>query len=292
VEISNQTVRVDGAPYLALGFFDVNYADLPQMAALGANTVFGLGGDQNAGCYNTPLEGYLDRAYDLGLNFVPDSSTTARLAAATVFPGVMQRFAPHLANIAWMLSDEPDQVSVPYWYIDPNTFLKESTATKTRTKVPVFADFQRAAWSVASEVSPCVAGVDLFMAEPYGPDFQSVAHAATMFRSLRPVLPIWMAQDDIDASLIVPKAYWVLMNGATGISYFSWNGFKAQPDKLAAAKQAFGELGALKNAIFSKNIDSQVTATAGIGRLARINGGRTYVLAVNPVTQSTQATFR
>jgi hypothetical protein len=215
VETSNQTVLVDGAPYLALGFFDVNYGDLGQVAALGANTVFGLGGDQNAECYNTTLESYQDRAYDPGLNFVPDSSTTARLASPGVLAGAMQKFAPHLANIAWMVSDEPDQASVPYWYIAPNTFLKESTAAKTRTKLPVFADFQRAAWSVASEVSLYAPGVDLFMAEPYGPDFQSVAHAATMFRSLRPALPIWMAQDDIDMGLIVPKAYWVLVNGAT-----------------------------------------------------------------------------
>jgi len=292
VEISNQTVLVDGAPYLALGFFDVNYTDLAQVAALGANTVFGLGGDQNAGCYNTMLESYQDRAYDLGLNFVPDSSTTARLALPAVFAGAMQKFAPHLANIAWMLSDEPDQASVPYWFIDPNTFLAESTAAKTRTRLPVFADFQRAAWSVASEVSPYAAGVDLFMAEPYGPDFQPVAHAAAMFRSLRPALPLWMAQDDIDAHLIVPKAYWVLVNGGTGISYFSWNGFKAQPDKLAAAKQVFSELGSLKDVIFGKNADSLVTGTAGIGRLARFNEGRTYVLAVNPVTQPTPATFQ
>jgi hypothetical protein len=133
--------------------------------------------------------------------------------------------------------------------------------------------------------------VDLFIAEPYGPDFQSVAHAATMFRSLRPALPIWMAQDDIDAGLIVPKAYWVLVNGATGISYFSWNGFKAQPDKLAAAKQVFSELGSLKDIIFGRSADALVTATAGIGRLARFNKGRMYVLAVNPVYTANSGHF-
>src|SRR5579859_532927 len=80
VAISGQTVKVDGAPYFALGFFDVRYEDLSLAAAAGANTVNGLGINMAASCFNTWNENYLDRAYDLGLNFVPASTTTARLA--------------------------------------------------------------------------------------------------------------------------------------------------------------------------------------------------------------------
>jgi hypothetical protein len=69
VTISGQTVQVDGAPYFALGFFDVGYDDLPLAAAAGANTVNGLGVNMAANCFNTWRESYLDRAYDLGLNF-------------------------------------------------------------------------------------------------------------------------------------------------------------------------------------------------------------------------------
>ena len=52
--VVGNTVQVDGAPYLALGFFAVNASDLSQAAAMGANTVVGLG-DNNpaADCFNT-----------------------------------------------------------------------------------------------------------------------------------------------------------------------------------------------------------------------------------------------
>jgi hypothetical protein len=54
----------------------------------------------------------------------------------------------------------------------------------------------------------------------------------------------------------------------------------------------FSELGSLKDVIFGRNADSLVTATAGIGRLARFTQGRVDVLAVNPVTQPIQATLQ
>ena len=41
--ISGQTVNVDGAPFLSLGFYDVGYYDLAQVAATGANTINGSG---------------------------------------------------------------------------------------------------------------------------------------------------------------------------------------------------------------------------------------------------------
>ncbi len=105
---------VDGAPYLALGFFDVGYDDLQLAADNGANTVSALGASPAADCFCTRQKSYLDRAYELGLGFVPDSSTTARLGMPEIYPAVMQRFAPHLANIAWFLADEPDQADVPW----------------------------------------------------------------------------------------------------------------------------------------------------------------------------------
>jgi hypothetical protein len=293
VSVSSQGVNVDGAPYMALGFFNVNYGDLAQVASTGANAIFGLNiNSTSAFCSNTTQTGFLDRAYELGLNFVPDASSTTRLGAPSIMAGVMQKFGPHLANVAWMLADEPDQTLVPYWYMDPSVFLSVSNATKAQTALPLFADFQRAAFSVSSDVSPYVPGVDFFMAEPYGSDFQFVNHAADMFHSFPPTRPIWLAQDDIDASLIVPKAYWLLINGVTGIAYFSWDTFKAQPAKLAAAEQVFSEMRQLKGVIFSQNTDSVATPPNGIGYSARYSGGSAYLFAVNPSSQSMAATFQ
>jgi hypothetical protein len=292
VTVSNQAVVVDGAPYLALGFFSVDYNDLPTVAAMGANTIFGLGDlSSQANCYNTTQIRYEDRAYQLGLNFVPDSSTTARLAVPSIMPGVMQQFAPHLANIAWMLADEPDQNSVPFWYMDPNVFTAEYSAAKSQTTLPVFADFQHAAWSVASDDAPYAPGVDFFMAEPYGSDFSTSSHAANIFKSFLPLRPIWMAQDDPDADLIVPKAYWLIVNGVTGIAYFDWDTFQTEPNKLAAVQQVFSELGQLKSVIFSQNIAPLVTASPSIGHTARHANGSVYILAVNPIAQNVSATF-
>ncbi len=183
---SDQALMVDGAPYLALGFFDVGYDDLQLAADSGANTVTGLGASPAADCFCTRQKSYLDRAYELGLGFVPDSSTTARLGMPEIFPAVMQRFAPHLANIAWFLADEPDQADVPLYYIQGPTLAAEYNLAKSVTSLPVLADFQRAAWSSTAEVAPYVPAVDFWMAEPYGEDFSSVNHAMDMFTSLKP----------------------------------------------------------------------------------------------------------
>src|SRR5262249_4929397 len=161
---------------------------------------------------------------------------------------IMQRFAQHQSIIAWMLADEPDQAFVPWWYIPPASFVSEYNAAKIKTALPLFADFQRAGWSVTSDVAPYADGVDFWMGEPYGPEFDTIPHATNMFRSIKPG-PIWLAQNAIDAPLIVPKAYWAIINGATGLAYFNWDEFKANPEKMAKVRQVFSELKQLKNAI-------------------------------------------
>jgi hypothetical protein len=291
VSVSQNAVLVDGAPYLALGFFDVNYNDIPQVVSLGANTTVGLGSNPSGVCFNTTQKHLLDRAYEFGLNVVPDSTYSAQMRDPSIFPGILQKFGPHKANIAWLLADEPDQAFLPETYIDPAIFLAQSKAAKTQTKLPVFADFQRS-WSVASEVLPYVPAVDFFMGEPYGADFQGVTQSTNLFKTLNPSLPIWLAQDDPDATLIVPKAYWAVIKGATGIIYFTWDTFKADAAKLSASQQVFYELRQLKQVLFAQNIDVQITAPSSIGFTARSNGGSAYILAANPSSQSTPATFQ
>ena len=285
------SVMVDGAPYLALGFFSIPYADLPQAAALGANTVFGLGFYAHASCFATTQKDYLDVAYELGMNFVPDSSTTLRLGVPAVFPSVMQQFAPHLANIAWMAADEPDQVAVPFWYTPPANFIAHYNAAKTQTTLPMFGVFQRAAWSSPNEVAPYAPGVDLFVAEPYGAGFGGVSYAVNMFKNIPPAKPIWLALDDAGANLILPKAYYALANGVTGFAYFSWDGFKEDPPAQAAVSQLFSEMNQLKPVIFATPLANPVAPGTNVNAIARSLRGQTYVLAANPDTTTTTATF-
>src|SRR5262249_47682814 len=122
---------------------------------------------------------------------------------------------------------------------------------------------------------------------------ENVAHATDMFKSFPPARPIWLAQDDVDASLIVPKAYLAIVNGVTGIGYWAWENFKASPAKFAAARQVFSELGQLKSVLFSQNVDSSLTqVTGGIETTARYLNGTAYVFAVNSTPQTVQSIFR
>jgi len=291
VGIAGQNVLVDGSPYLALGFFGVPRSDISQVRATGANTVHGLGNASGADCFNYGSESYLDAIYEAGMNFVPDSSSSSRLDAPGIFPTIVQTFAPHLANIAWFLSDEPDLVEVPVFeYVPPATFVAEGNAARSATSLPLFADMQHAPWSVAADDVPYAPGIDFWMAEPYGPDFSRLQHATSLLTSIAP-RPIWLAQDTIDASLIVPKAYWAIVNGATGIFYFTWSAFQQAPDKLSAATQAFSELTTLKGAIFGSQMDILVTPPAGITTMSRFNQGTAYIMAVNPNSQAAQGKF-
>ena len=209
-----------------------------------------------------------------------------------MFSSVTRTFAPHLANIAWLLADEPDQVLVPYIYIPPATFLAQSAAAKSQTSLPMMADFQRASYSVASDIMPYNGSADIWMAEPYGPVFSSVNHAVDLFNSVQ-LRPIWLAQDGIDPSLVVPKAYWAIISGVTGIHYFVWGGWKANPALLAAATQVFSELKGLQKAIFSQKIDDRVSAPTGIASMARFDpvAGTTYILAANSTASTVQGNF-
>jgi hypothetical protein len=292
VSISGQNVMVDGAPFLSLGFFDVGYNDLAQVAATGANTINSLPYYNAADCFNTGQTSYLDRAYELGLNFLPDSSTTARLFTPSVLSSAAQTFAPHLANIGWFLSDEPDLIEIPMEYIPPSTFIAEYAGVKANTSLPVIADYQRGAYGYYGDIAVYNGSADIWMAEPYGPDFSSVNHAINLFNSVQ-ARPIWLAQDNIDANLIVPKAYWAVIGGVTGIQYFTWDLFKADTTKLAAATQAFTELRGLTNAIFGHKMDAYVAVPSGIASMSRFDPGTgsAYILSANSTSQNISGNF-
>jgi hypothetical protein len=283
VGISGQTVTVDGSPFFSMGFVGVEYSDLALAAAAGANTINGLGAYGPADCFNTGQKSYLDTAYELGLTFVPDSTSTADLQVPAVFPTVMQTFAPHLANIVWSTAGEPDLVEVPALYIPAATFVSEYNAAKPYTSLPLTANFQHAYYDTASYLSPYTSSVDIWMSEPYGEDFTNLAHATSLFNSLQP-RPIWLYLDAISANLIVPKAYFAVINGVTGIHYFGWDTFKSNSGALAAAQQSFSELKTLNNAIFGPKLDGLVTASPGPGYMASYDpsSDSVFIMAATP----------
>ncbi|HUS08691.1 MAG TPA: DUF2341 domain-containing protein, partial [Bryobacteraceae bacterium] len=287
VTTSGQTLLVDGAPYFARGFFDVSYQDLPKVAALGANTLNGLQMNMSASCFNTARMDYLDRAYELGLNFMPDSSSTARLKTPGIFPNVVNRFGPHLANIGWFLADEPDQAGIAPWYIPGAMLVSEYQAIKSASLLPVMADFQRPTWSSIDETRPYVGSTDIWMAEPYGSEFFRIDNAVNIFNQLR-TQPIWIAEDT-DAALILPKAYWAVIKGVSGIVYYNWPGFKDDAPRLNAVSQVFTELKQLNDVIFAPS--APVTPPAGIGAVGRLWNGVTHVLAANAAATTVQGTF-
>jgi hypothetical protein len=293
VKIEGQNVLVDGAPFLSLGFFDVGYNDLAEVAKSGANTINGgLTQHTAADCFNTRQKSYLDQVYELGLAFVPGSPTSSRLETPAVFSTIAKTFAPHLANIVWFLSDEPDHPKVKWLHIPAAILVAEHTALKSATALPDMSDFQMAAYGNAGDIAPYADASDIWMGEPYGTDFATLNHAVNLFNSIR-TKPIWLAQDDIDAPLIVPKAYWAIIAGATGIHYFTWEIFKKDPAKLAAAQQAFGELKQFKNAIFGDKLDALVKASAGIVSMSRFDAAANtaYILSANGRAENINASF-
>ena len=81
----------------------------------------------------------MDQAYELGLNFVPDSTTTARLVNTNTMATARQTFAPHLANIAWTLAGEPDLYSFPFFVISPANLIAQYTVAKAQSPLPLLA---------------------------------------------------------------------------------------------------------------------------------------------------------
>jgi len=184
-------------------------------------------------------------------------------------------------------------IEVSWLYVPPSTLLAESAALKTATALPVIADFQHAFYGPVSQISPYNGSADIWMSEPYGPDFTGINNAVNLFNSIQ-TRPIWLAEDLLsDTTLIVPKAYWAIIAGATGILYYDWMEFQASASGLAAAEQVFSELKGLNNAIFADKIDALVSPPAGIASMSRFDPatGTAYILSANSGSQTVQGNF-
>ena len=300
VSVSRTTVFVDGSPYLALGFVDVPYRDYRQAAALGANTIMGFpSSGPTTECFNIGKSA-LDTAYELGLNVLPDTTAEARAGydngtlspngggGLLTLPLTASQYGPHLANIGWFLDDEPDQSEIVWYTLAPERLINEAAALRSKSTLPVLVGFQHAHYGPRSLIAPYNGSADIWMAEPYGTDFSGVTHATTLYNSIQR-RPIWIYQNDIAASLIVPKAYWAIVNGVTGLVYWPWPSFSKDQAGLDAVKEVFSELKSLKGPIFGQS--TSVTAPPGITAMARQYNGRSYIFAVNPNSTSVTGSF-
>ncbi|MHB8417833.1 MAG: carbohydrate binding domain-containing protein [Myxococcales bacterium] len=287
--VSGNHLVVEGLPYLARGFYSVPYDQLATVADAGANTVIDMGSPGD--CFNSAQEGFLDRAYELGLAVLPDSTFTARLQTAAVFPAVAAQFAPHLAEIGWYLCDEPDQNAVTFYDIPAATFVAEGQALGPAVGMPVTADFQHADWDTSGFDDPYAAGVSFYMAEPYGTNFAGVTTAMKTLAGMGPK-PVWLAQDDPGAAYIVPKAWFDVIAGATGIVFFDWPAFQKDAAGLAAAEQAFAELSSLEQAIFGSDATAGYTGPSAVAFSVRSAGGHSWLFAVNPTSATVSGPFQ
>jgi len=279
---------VDGKPFYALGFFNVPYDQLDQVAAMhGANMVTTAGGQALVDVFNDGREPYADRAYDLGLSVVPNLTETARLGVPDVFPRIMTAYGSHLANVTFYLADEPDQAFYKYSLIDPAVMQQEVAAAHTVSPLPLVADLQHAHYDPPSVDKPFEISEDIYASEPYQDDASGITQSFAVFAQMTP-RPVWIFDDNhADPSVIVPKAYYGTILGASGLAFFDWNSLDAA--NRAADAQAIDELSQLTDAIFAD--PATVTATGGIAVMARSYQGKTYVLAVNPTSATVQATF-
>lgn len=288
VKVQGTSYQVDGAPYIPLGFYGIPASALAQAKQAGANAV--AWGDP--GCYNTSAERYADAAYEAGIDLVPESSTTARLATPSVFPRVMTDFGHHLSEVAWYLDDEPDLPgsAVVYEPITPGVLASEYAAIHGASTLPAAVMLQQAHYSPPAVDQPYAPAMDVYMSEPYGSSLAGITQTQTVFSTMTP-RPVWLAEDDSDgAALIVPKAYYGFTSGATGLFFFTWGAFVAD-GTLAAATQALTELSSLSPVITSTDVTSSVTAPSGVSFIARSYGGKTYVLAVNPSATNVTGAF-
>ena len=300
VSVSPTTVSVDGSPYLALGFANVPYRYYQQVAALGANTIVGdvLSGPTTE-CFNMGKSA-LDTAYELGLNVLPNTTSEARVGydngtlspngggGLLTLPLTASDYGPHLANIGWFLDDEPDLSEIVWYTLAPKMLINEAAALRSKSTLPVLVDFQHAHYGPRSLIAPYNGSADIWMSEPYGEDFSGVTHATTLYNSIQK-RPIWIYQNAIRAALIVPKAYWAIVNGVTGLVYWEWPTFSQDQAGLDAVKQVFSELKSLKGPIFGQS--TSVIAPSGITAMARQYNGQTYIFAVNPNSTSVTGSF-
>jgi hypothetical protein len=225
----------------------------------------------------------------MGLNIIPDSTTAARAfldngkvgvngtGGISSLPAIVSRYAPHLANIGWFLDDEPDQQGVNWYLLSPPLLVKEAEKVRQNTTLPTLVDFQHAAYTT---VDPRYNGsADIWMAEPYGTKVEHVTEAISTLEAIQQ-RPIWLFQNDTTSTLIVPKAYLAIIDGATGILYFNWDKLSLDPAGYAEVQRVFAELGSLKEVIFAPRVS--VHPPLGISAAGRSYQGQTYVLAVNP----------
>ena len=297
VSVSENTVDVDGRPYLALGFVGTPQSAFTALRNMGGNTLLGA-----QSCFNVQGKGILDAAYEAGINVLPDSTKTAEShldnngmlgpsgsGGLASLPTIVSGIEAHLANIGWFLADEPDLAAPSvYWgYIAPSMFIEEAAAVRTKTPLPVVVDFQHAHYDVPSVDAPYNGSADIWMTEPYGA-MTNVDHAANLLTGIQE-RPIWMFNSDSPVADIVPKAYNGIIDGVTGIFYFNWSSFSANPAAMAAASQVFSELNSLTNVIFSTPVT--VTPPTGIIATGRSYNGKTYIFAVNQNATTVAGSF-
>lgn len=253
-------VKVDGNPYLALGFYDVpgSVSSFQSARADGANTVTTAAAPVTPvdKCFNTgqtSQQDYRDWAYLNHLNLLANSIYSVRTGydngtkgqngtgAEHVMSSMISTYGTHFANIGWILSDEPDINHPTFNVTGAELTTLDGIATQDignqNMSLPLFTAFNHATWDPNFINLGYGGATDIWGAEPYGySQWQlEMDNAIGAFTSiqLQPTRPMWFAFDGglengvYHPNIIVPQAYYAVVRGVTGILYFDWGAFTA-----------------------------------------------------------------
>lgn len=300
VTISSQTVIVDGTNYFMLGYSEVPYDQLSTAAVQGANTIYGFGKTANTDVFNISSTSYPDTIYNLGMNYVPDSTNGARTSRSAVgipaMANIAATYGHHLANIVWQLADEPDFYDVlPDEYITTGTLVAQYNAMKPILSVPITNDFQHSYFNDGL-ISTYSLATDIWMAEPYGDNFSGIDNATSLYNSIK-TAPIWIFDSSVSTGSIVPKAWYAVIRGVTGIVYFSYNDyyssqFQGAQSSWTLTSQAFNEIKPLTAAITGTYLNSNITSTpSNVAAAMRNDGSHNYMFSVHNDTHTVTGTI-
>ncbi len=292
-------LRVDGVPHFAIGLYSVGVSDMPEVSALGFNTVHSYRWEDTND--NDAAKAYLDAAQDnglkvfMGLNRGPVLAEQHEVAQERV-----KALFRHPAIIHWQVVDEPDyRDNSDSWM--PVVYKKIKALDPYHPVGAVLCQFRGCARFIDSLD---VVQADYYPIPPHPPTnfigkgFLGIAAMADYgLKAGNYTKPFWyVAQghkrrpEGCDPATVREPTYndlktsaWLpFCRGARGVIWFQWGNIKAQPVTFAAIKRVVAELNELMPLLTATTPDQRGRdADRHVYWLVKSDGTDTYLVACN-----------